>query len=96
VWFSGTEQEALGVGAKLGDGGHGRVHAQRHEVRVEVVEPAGKQVGVDRGKLEAAVAKVHGAVERRLVLEPLRPEPALDLGPLVEHHALELLQRSGE
>jgi hypothetical protein len=40
---------------------HRGVHAQRQEFGIEVVEAAGKEVRVDRGQLEAAVAQVHRA-----------------------------------
>src|SRR6185436_12845012 len=63
---------------------------------IEVVEAAGEQVRVHGCKFEAAVAQVDRGVDRRLVLEPLRAEPALDFRPLVEHLPLEFLQRAGE
>ena len=92
----GHEHEALRVRADLRDRGNGRVHAEGHELGIEVVEAARKKVRIDRGELETAVTQVDGAVERHLVLEPLRAEPALDLRPLGENDSLELLQGTGQ
>jgi hypothetical protein len=92
----GHQHETAGVGADLLHRRHRGVHAERQEIRIEVVEAAGKEVGVHRRQLEAAVAQVHRGVERRLVLEPPGAEPALDLGALLEDHSLELRERSGE
>jgi len=78
------------------DRAHGGMHAQGHEVGVEVVETAGEQVGVDRRQLEAGIAQVHGGVERRPLFLPLLAEPVLD-GRLRIHDALfQLQQRAGE
>jgi hypothetical protein len=58
----------------------GRLHRQGQEIPVQVVEAAGEQVGVHRRQLEAGIAQVHRAVERRVVLHPLPAEPVLDVG----------------
>ncbi len=92
----GDDQHAARVGADTLRGRHRRVHAKRQELRIEVVEAAGKEVGVDGCQLEAAVAQVHRRVERRSVLRPALAEPPLDFGALVQHYALELLERTGE
>ncbi len=78
------------------DGGLGGLDAQRHEGVVEIVEAAGKQVGVHRRQLEARVAQVGGAVERRHVVLPLGAEPLFDVAGIVEELALELEQGAGE
>ena len=90
----GNQQHAARVGAHALDGRLDRLHAQRQERRIEVVEAAGKEIGVDRRELEAGVAQIHRRVERDLVLLPLRAQPALDLGHALEDAPLEVLQRA--
>ena len=70
-------------------------HSGRND-GVEVVEAAGKEVRVDGRQLEAAVAQVHRRVEGDRVFQPLGAEPVLDLGALLEHDALEILERACE
>jgi len=43
------QQEIARLGADLLDGRHRGLHAQRQEGRIQVVETAGEQVGIDRG-----------------------------------------------
>ena len=73
-----NQQHAARFRADFFDRALRRLHAQRQEIRVEVVEAAGKQVGVHRRQLEAAVAQIHRGIERRRVFQPLRAEPVLD------------------
>ena len=96
VWFSGIEEHAARVGAYALDRGLDRLHAQRKERRIEVVESAGEEIGVDRRELEPGVTQVHGRVERDLVLLPLRAQPPLDLGHAVEDAPLEIQQWARE
>jgi hypothetical protein len=72
------QQEVPRLGADLLDRRHGGLHAQRQEGRIQVVEAAGEQVGIDRRQLEAGIAQVDRAVKRRRVLQPLRAQPPLD------------------
>ncbi len=76
----GNHQQVLGLRADFLDGGHGGLHRQRHHLRGEIVEAAGIEIGVDRRELEAGVAQIDRAVERRGVLHPFEAEPALDGG----------------
>jgi hypothetical protein len=92
----GHQQQVPRLGADLLDGRHRRLHAQRQEGRVQVVEAAGEEVGVDRRQLEAGVAQVDRAIEGRRVLQPLGAQPALDRGVVVEDAPLEFEQRAGE
>jgi hypothetical protein len=53
------DQEKIArIRTDLLDRHHRRVHAKRQEGRVQVVEAAGEEVGVDRRQLEAGVAQV--------------------------------------
>ena len=90
------EQHAARVGTDPLDGGLDRLHAQRQERGVQVVEPAGEEVRVDRRELEAGVAQIHRRVERHRMLLPLRAHPALDVGHPVEEALLEFEQRAGK
>jgi hypothetical protein len=74
----GDQQQVLRVRTDLVDRRHRRLNRERRECGAQVVEPAGKQVGVDRRDLEARVAQVAGRVERRRMRLPLEPQPALD------------------
>jgi hypothetical protein len=92
----GDQQQLAGVRADALDRRLRRLHAQRHEGVVEVVEAAREQVEVDRRELEAGVAQVGRAVEGWHVVLPLVTKPALDLGGVVEELALELQQGAGK
>ena len=92
----GDQQHAARVRADALDRRLHRLDAERQEGRVEVVEPAREEVGVDRRQLEAGIAQVDRGVERHFVLLPLRAQPALDVGHPVEDALLEVLQRAGE
>ena len=92
----GDQQQTARVGADLVDRGHRRLHRERHDLGCEVVEAARIEIGVDRRDLEARVAEVDRAVERRRVLLPLEPEPALDRRRRVEHAPLEVGERTGQ
>ena len=92
----GHEQHAARIGTDALDRRLDRLHAQRQERRIEVVEAAGKEIRVDRRELEAGVAQVDGRIERHRVLLPLRAYPALDIGHPVEDALLEVQQRSGK
>jgi len=74
----GNEQGAARLGADFLQGDHRGLHAQRQELGVEIVEAAGKQVGVHRGQLETAVAQIHRGIERGRMLRPLAAQPVLD------------------
>jgi len=90
------QQHAARLRAHLFDGALHRLHAQRHEIRVQVVEAAGEQVGVHRRQLETAVAQVDRRIERRRVLLPLRAEPVLDGRLRGDDALLQLQQRAFE
>ena len=92
----GDQQELAGVRADALDRRLRRLHAQRHEGVVEVVEAAREQVQVDRRELEARVAQVGGAVEGWHVILPLVAEPPFDVAGVVEELALELEEGAGE
>ena len=92
----GNEEHAARVGAHALDRRLDRLHAQRKERRIQVVEAAGEEIGIDRRELESRVAQIDGRIERHRVLLPLRAYPALDIGHPVENALLELLQRAGE
>ena len=66
------------------------------KVRIEVVETAGKQIGIHGRQLEAAVAQIDRSVERRRVLLPLRAEPVLDGWLRGEDALLQIKQRAFE
>ncbi len=80
----GDDEEVARLGADLLDRGHGGLHGQRKHLGREVVPASGKEVGVHGRELETGIADVHRGVERRGVLHPLEPEPALDRGHGVE------------
>ena len=63
---------------------------------VRLFQPPGIQVGVHRRQLEAGVAHVDRAVERRRVLHPFEPEPALDGRHRLEDALLEFVDRAGQ
>ena len=92
----GDEQHAARVGAHALDRGLDRLHAQRQEGGIQIVEAAREKVRVDRGELEAGVAEIDGRIERHRVLLPLRAQPPLDVRHPVEKALLELEQRSGK
>ena len=92
----GDEQHAARIGTHALDRRLDRLHAQRKERRIQVVEAAGKEIRVDRRELESGVAQVDGRIERHRVLLPLRAYPALDVGHPVEDALLQLLQRAGK
>ncbi len=89
-------QEAAGVRAHLFHRRHGGLDAQGQEIRIEVVEAAGKQVGVHRRQLEAGVAQVHRGVEGGGMLLPLGAEPMLRFRHGVQDMALQLQQGAGK
>jgi hypothetical protein len=90
------QQEVPRLGTDLLDGRHGGLHAQRQEGRVQVVEAAGEQVGIDGRQLETGIAQVDRGIKRRRVLQPLRAQPALDRGVVVEDAPFEVEQRAGQ
>jgi len=92
----GYEQKTLRRRAHLFHRHARRLHRQGQEGRVEVVEAAGKQVGVHRRQLEAGVAQVDRGIERRGVFLPLQAEPVLDGGLRVEGLAFDVAQRTAE
>ncbi len=92
----GHEQHAARIGTHALDRRLDRLHAERQERGIQVVEAAGKEVRVDRRELEPGVAQIDGRVERHRMLLPLRAHPALDVGHPVEEALLELLQRTGK
>ena len=91
-----NQQQIARVRADLFDGDHRCLHAKRQKSGVQVVEAAGKQVGVDRRQLEAGIAQVARRIEGWRVLLPLRAQPLLDLRAAVEEAALEFEQGAGE
>jgi hypothetical protein len=78
------------------DGGLRGLHRERQHLLGEIVPAAREKIGVDRGQLEARVADVDRAVERRRVLHPFEPEPALDGGRGVEYPLLQFVDRAGQ
>jgi hypothetical protein len=92
----GNQQQACAHPGRFFDGAHRRLHAERQEGRVEVVEAAGKEVGIDRRQLEAGVAQVDRRIEGRRVLLPLAAQPVFDLRAAVEEAALEFEQGAGQ
>src|SRR5256884_8210359 len=53
-----------------------------------------RSVGIHGRELEAGVADVHRAIERRRVFHPFEPEPALDRRHGVEDALLKLVDRA--
>ena len=92
----GNQQHPPRVGADALDRRLRGLHAQRQEGLVEIVEAAGKQVEVHRRQLEAGIAQIGGAIERRMSLQPAAAKPLLDGGALVEKMALQLKQGAGQ
>jgi len=92
----GDQQQVLRFGADFLARGHCRLHRQRQHLDRQVVEAAGKQVGVDRRELEAGVAHIDRGVERRRVLHPFEAEPAFDRRQRFEDALLEFVDRAGE
>ena len=90
----GHQQHAARIGTHALDGRLDRLHAQRQESGIQIVEPAGKKIGVDRRELEAGIAQVDRRIERHRMLLPVRAEPALDVRHPVEKALLQILQRS--
>ena len=68
----GHEQHAARIGTHALDRRLDRLHAQRQERRIQVVEAAGKEIRVDRRELEAGVAQVDRRIERHRMLLPVR------------------------
>jgi hypothetical protein len=89
-------QQVLRFRTDLLDRRHRRLDGERQHLGGQVVEAAGEQVGVDRRQLEAGVPQVDRGVERRRVLHPLEPEPALDRRQRLEHALLQFVDRTGE
>ena len=96
MWFSGTSSAPRASGTDLFDRAHHRLHAQRVEFRVQVVEAARKQVGVHGRELEAGVAQIRRGVERDGVFLPLAAEPVLDVGHGLQDAALQIGQGAGQ
>ena len=90
------QQETFGAWANLLDGGHRRLHTERHEIGVEVVETTWKQVHVNRCQLETGVAQINRAIEWWRVLLPLAPKPAFDFRCGVQEAAFQFEQRAGQ
>jgi hypothetical protein len=92
----GNHEQVARLGADLLDGRLRRLHRQGQHLRRQRVPAARKEIGVDRGKLEAGIADVHGAVERRGVLHPFETEPALDGRRGIQDSLFELVDRAGQ
>ena len=91
------DQEKIArIRTDLLDRHHRRVHAKRQEGRIQVVEAAGEEVGVDRRQLEAGVAQVARRIEGRGVLLPLAAQPVFDLRAAFQELAFEFEQGAGE
>jgi hypothetical protein len=75
----GNQQQLARIRADAVDRRHRRLHAQRHETLIEVVEPPWKKVHIHRRELETGVAQIDRAIERRSVFLPLAAQPALDV-----------------
>ena len=90
----GNDEQVARFGADLLDRRHGRLHGQRQHFVGQVVPAARKQVGIHGRELEAGVADVHRAIERRRVFHPFEPEPALDRRHGVEDALLKLVDRA--
>jgi hypothetical protein len=91
-----NHQHAAGAGADAFERRLHRLHRERLEGRVEIVETAREQVGVHRRQLETGVAQVHGTIEGGGGLEPLGAEPALDAGLVLQQVGLDFQQRPGQ
>ena len=91
----GHQQQVARVRAHPLDRVAGGLHGGRQHLVGQVVEAAREQVHVDRRQLVAGVAQVDRAVERRRVVQPLQPEPALDRRQRVEDALLEIQQGAG-
>ena len=78
------------------DGAHRGLHAERQEGRVEVVETAREEVGIDRRQLEAGVAQIDRGIKGRRVLLPLAAQPVFDLGAVFQELAFEFEEGAGE
>ena len=92
----GHDHQVARLGADLLDGRLRRLHRQWQHVGRQVVPAVGVQVGVHRRQLEAGVADVDRAVQRRRVLHPLQAEPALDHRRGVEDALLQLVDGAGQ
>ena len=92
----GNQQYAARIGADAFHRGLDRLHAQRHERGIQVVEAAGEKIGIHRGQLETRVAQVHRRIERYLVLLPLGAQPPFDVRHVLEDAAFEFQQRAGQ
>jgi len=90
------EQQAAGFRTELLDGAHRCLHAERQEGRVQVIEAAGKQVGIDRCQLEAGIAQVARCVEGWRVFLPLAAQPVFDLRTGREEAAFQFEERPGQ
>ena len=65
---------------------------QRDEVRVQVVEAAGKEIHVDAGHFVACVADIDRAVKRRRVFFPLAAEPGFYFAVLLQDNGFEFVE----
>ena len=65
---------------------------QRDEVRVQVIEAAGKEVHVDTGHFVACVADIDRSVKRRCVFFPLTAEPGFDFAVLLQDNGFEFVE----
>ena len=90
----GDDEQILRVGADFFDGRHRRLHRERQHFLRQIVESAGKEIGVDGRELEPRVAQIDRAVKRRRVLLPFEPEPPLDSRHGLENFPLEVEQRA--
>ena len=91
----GNQQQVARVRTHPLDRVAGGLNRGRQHFVGQVVESAREQVHVDRRQLVAGVAQVDRAVERRCVVQPLQPEPALDRRQRVEDALLEIQQGAG-
>ena len=92
----GDQQHSRGGGAYPFHRGLHRLDAQGDEGGIEIVEARGKQIGVHRRQLEAGVAQVDRAIERRRGLQPLITKPSLDGRLARQQVLLNGEQRPGE
>ena len=91
-----NHQHATGAGTDAIESRLHRLHRERPERRIEVIETAWEQIGVHRCELEAGIAQVHGTIEGSGGLLPLGAEPALDTGLVLQQMGLDFLQWPGQ
>jgi hypothetical protein len=91
----GNQQRIARIGTDFFYRRQRRLHAQRMKIRIQIVEPAGKQIGIHRRQLVDAIAQIHRPVKRRRMILPLAAKPVFDAYRLRQQLALQCGRRSG-